>query len=54
MTNGPDQLGDVILAARSLDAAVLVQVSGVIPGAVGPARRALATEIARQALDRLP
>lgn len=54
LVDGPDQLGDVTLVARSLDAAVLVQISGVIPGAVGPSRRALAAEIARQALNRLP
>lgn len=54
LVDGPDQLGDVILVARSVNAALLVQISGVIPGAAGPARRALAAEIARQALDRLP
>ena len=54
LVDGPDQLGDVTLVARSLNAAVLVQVSGEIPGAAGPRRRALAAEIARQALDRLP
>lgn len=54
LVDGPDQLGDVVLVARSLDAAVLVQISGVLPGAVGPAKRVLAAEIARQALDRLP
>jgi hypothetical protein len=50
LVDGPDQLGDVTLVARSLDAAVLIQISGVIPGAVGPARRDLAERIARQAL----
>ncbi len=53
LVDGPDQLGDVIFVARSLNAAVLVQISGVIPGAAGTARQHLAAEIARRALDRL-
>lgn len=52
--DGPDRLGDVTLVARSRAAAVQVQISGVIPGAAAPDRRALATELARQALARLP
>jgi hypothetical protein len=53
LADGPDQLGDVNLVARSPDAAVLVQISGRLPNAAGQARRALAAEIARQGLDRL-
>jgi len=53
LIDGPDQLGDVVLIARNAHVAVLVQISGVIPRAVGPARRALAADIARQALERL-
>jgi hypothetical protein len=54
LVDGPDQLGDVTLVARSLNAAVLVQISGRIPGVAGSGRRTLAAEIAREALHRVP
>jgi 4-amino-4-deoxy-L-arabinose transferase-like glycosyltransferase len=54
LADGPDPLGDVTLVARSRDAAVLVRISGIVPNAAGPARRALAAKIAREALDRVP
>jgi hypothetical protein len=54
LVDGPDPLGDVTLVAKRGNTAILVQISGVIPGAVGQARRAMAASLARQALDRLP
>jgi hypothetical protein len=53
LVDGPDQLGDVTLVARAGDAAVMVMVSGNMRGTVGPARRRLAADIARRALERL-
>ena len=53
LVDGPDQLGDVTLVARAGDVAVMVMVSGNVPGTVGPARRRLAADVARRALERL-
>jgi hypothetical protein len=52
LVDGADPLGDVTLVARSAEAAVLIRISGIVPGAAGRSRRQLAADIARNALEQ--